>query len=45
MTLNFDLTGGLGLGFSLSNFKVTISPEWEGCNKGNVSQYDFGPTK
>ena len=30
VTLNFDLTHDLDLEFSMSNFKIAVSQEWEG---------------
>ena len=30
VTLNFDLTHDLDLEFSMSNFKMAVSQEWEG---------------
>ena len=30
VTLNFDLTNDLDLEFSMSNFKIAVSQEWEG---------------
>ena len=35
VTFNFDLTHDLDLEFSMSNFEIALSQEWEGRSKGN----------
>ena len=37
VTFNFDLTHDLDLGFSMSNFEIALSQEWEGRSTWNVT--------